>query len=235
MRAGKKTRAFSFAFRPTRVRKIVLLLGLAPLLMLVAGFALWRLWPSPPPSETRTFVLAGHSLRFPADYVRSVDPADPDRIEIVALAPDFTPGAADPRRLPAPGETDPQGRAQVFLSITPARRDESRAARTSPADHYGPWLAAEAQVTQGGLLRRRFADNSPFSGADLYLAPPDGEEFSARCERPKIPSDGLPTVCTSEFKVANLAVEARYDPVWLRDWRRLRANVMLLVTGAMSP
>jgi hypothetical protein len=217
------------------LRKIVVLLGLAPLLSLALGFALWRLWPSPPPKQTLTFVLAGRRLHFPADYVRIGDQPDQDRIDLVALAPDFAPGAADPRNLPAAGETDANGRNQIFLSIGPAPNDDERAPSVAPAERYGPFLAAEAQVTRGGLLRRRFEDDSPFAGEDLYLSAPDGEEFSARCERPKIPSDGLPNTCVSEFRIENLAIEARFDPVWLGDWRQLRANALLLVKGAMSP
>ncbi len=234
MRRWKNARAFSSAFRSNRLRKILILLGLAPLL-LAPGFALWRLWPSPPPTETLTFVLAGRRLHFRANYVRIAESPDPDRIDLVALAPDFTPGAADPRGLPAAGETDAKGRNQIFLSIEPAPKDDGRASTVSPAERYGPFLAAEAQVTQGGLLRRRFEDHSPFAGEDLYLSPPDGEEFSARCERPKIPSDGLPNTCTSEFRIEDLSIEARFDPVWLGDWRRLRANAQLLVRDAMSP
>ncbi len=217
------------------MRKILILSGLAPLLLLAMGFALWRLWPSPPPAGKLTFDLAGHRLRFAPDYVRTADPPDPDRIDVVALAPDFTPGAAHPRRLAAAGETDANGRNQIFLTIEPAPKNDGRAAAASPAERYGPFLASEAQVTQGGLLRRRFDDDSPFAGEDLYLAPPDGEEFFARCDRAKIPSDGLPNVCTSEFRVENLSIGARFDPAWLGDWRRLQANAVFLVRSAMGP
>ncbi|MGO8737273.1 hypothetical protein [Rhodoblastus sp.] len=213
------------------MRKILVLLGLAPLLLIALGLALWRLWPSP--SETLNFVLAGRRLHFPASYVRFADPPDPDRIDLVALAPDFTPGSAHPRDLPAAGETDAKGRDQIFLSIGPAPKNDRRAA--SPAERYGPFVAAEAQVTKGGLLRRRFEDNSPYAGEDLYLSPPDGVEFSARCERPKIPSDRLPNTCVSQFRLENLSIEARFDPVWLAEWRQLRANALLLVRSAESP
>jgi hypothetical protein len=217
------------------LRKILILSGLAPLILLAVGLALWRFWPSPPPAEKLTFNLAGHRLRFAPDYVRTADPPDPERVDLVALAPDFTPGAAHPRRLPAADETDAKNRNQIFLAIEPQANDDGRTAATSPAERYGPFLSAEAQVTRGGLLRRRFEDDSPFAGDDLYLAPPDGQEFFARCDRAKIPSDGLPNTCVSEFRVENLSIVARFDPDWLGDWRRLRANAVLLVRSAMSP
>ncbi len=221
------------------MRKTLVLLGLAPLLALLAGFLLWRFWPSPPAPENIVFQIAGHRLRFAANYVRSTDPPDPDRIDLIARAPDFTPGGAAPRRLPAPGENggkdEELGRAQIFLTLAVAPKFDGRAATAVPTERYGPYLEAEAQVTEGGLLRRRFEDNSPYAGEDLYLAPPDGEEFSARCQRPKIPSDDLPSTCLSEFRIEDLLLTMRFDPAWLGDWAHLRANALLLVRSALAP
>jgi len=242
MTRSEKARAFSSTFRPGRLRKILVLLGLAPLLALVAGFVLWRFWPAPAApanAERLSFQIGGHRLVFRADYVRWSDPPDPDRIDLVALAPDFTPAAANSRRLPAAGEADDKenalGRAQVFLSVRPAPKLDGRAASAAPSERYGPYLEAEAQVAEGGLLRRRFEADSPYAGEDLYLAPPDGEEFYARCQRPKIPSDGLPATCLSEFSLENLRLDMRFDAAWLGDWAHLRANALLLVRSAMGP
>ncbi len=210
-------------------------MGFGPFVVLLLALAVWRLWPSPAPEEAQVFSLGGHRLRFAASYLRNSEVADADRVDLVALAPDFAPAAENPQRLPAPGESGQKGRAQIFITLTPAGKNEAGAAGASPAERYGPYLAAEALVADGGLLRRRFEDKSPFAGEDLYMAPPDGEEFSALCERPKIPADGLPDTCLAEFRVENILAQIRFDPVWLGQWSALRANTLLLVRGAIQP
>lgn len=217
------------------MRKTLVVLGFGPFLVLLLALAAWRLWPSSLPDEAQVFTVGGHRLRFAADYLRSSDVADADRVDLLVLAPDFTPAAESPQRLPAPGESGQKGRAQIFIALTPAPKLESGAAGASPAERYGPYLGAEALVADGGLLRRRFEDNSPFAGEDLYMAPPDGEEFAALCQRPKIPADGLPDTCLAEFRVENILAQIRFDPVWLGQWSALRANALLLVRGAILP
>ncbi|WP_374547840.1 hypothetical protein [Rhodoblastus sp.] len=210
------------------MRKIVLILGFAPTVAMFAALALWRFWPAPPPAEALTFDLAGQRLRFASAYVRLPDTIEPDRIDLVVRAPDFAPAAATPARLPATGEADDRGRAQIFLTLAPA----PKAAPAAPAERYGPYLAPDVQVAEGGLLRRRFEDNSPYAGEDLYLAPPDGEDFFARCQRPKIPADGLPESCLAEFRIDRLLLQMRFDPAWLGDWAKLHANALNLIRGA---
>jgi hypothetical protein len=214
---------------------MLLLLGFGPFVLLLASLVAWRLWPAPEPQEAKIFNLGGEKLRFGASYLRNGDAQDPERIDLMVLAPDFSPAAADPQRLPAAGETGDKGRAEVFIALTPAPRIEGRAAAAAPAERYGPYLAAEAQIADGGLLRRRFEDNSPYAGEDLYLAPPDGEEFYARCQRQKIPDDGLPNTCTAEFRVNTILAQIRFDPSWLGQWAVLRANTILLLRGALQP
>jgi hypothetical protein len=217
------------------LRKILLLLGFGPFVLLLAGLAAWRLWPAPAPQEARTFNLGNERLRFAASYLRNGETLDPERIDLVVLAPDFSPAAADPQRLPSAGEAGEKGRAEIFIALTPAPKLEGRAAAAAPAERYGPYLAAEAQVAEGALLRRRFEDKSPYAGEDLYLAPPDGEEFYARCQRQRIPDDGLPNTCLAEFRIESILAQIRFDPAWLGQWAVLRANAFLLVRGALQP
>ncbi len=216
------------------VRKILLLVGFGPIIVLLAALALWRLWPAAPTDEAVIFSLGAQKLRFASTYLRNPEPAQADRIDLTVLAPDFAPGAADPQRVPAAGDPTQRGRAQIFITLTPAPQFEGKAA-AAPAERYGPFLAAEAQVAEGGLLRRRFEEASPYAGEDLYLSPPDGEEFFARCQRPKIPSDGLPNTCLAEFRVESVLAQIRFDPAWLGEWPVLRANTLLLVRGAILP
>jgi hypothetical protein len=218
--------------RTIRLRKTLLILGLAPSVLMIVGLAVWRFWPAPPPPETLTFDIGGQRLRFASAYVRMPETIEPDRVDLVVRAPDFAPAAATPARLPAAGEVDDKGRTQIFLTLTPAAKLDRNA---PPAERYAPFLASEAQVTEGGLLRRRFEDNSPYAGEDLYLAPPDGEDFFARCQRPRIPSDGLPDACLSDFRVDGVMVQMRFDPVWLAEWQHLRGNALQLTRAAMAP
>jgi hypothetical protein len=220
------------------MRKTLFIAGFGPIILLAVALALWRLWPSPPPEQARIVELAGHRLRFAATYLRDGDPNAADHVDLTVLAPDFTPAAVNPQRLPAAGEPAQKGRAQIFIALTPATKfdgpkTEGKAA--APAERFAPYLAAEAQVADGGLLRRRFEDSSPYAGEDLYLAPPDGEEFYARCLRPRIPADGLPDTCLGEFHVEGILAQIRFDPVWLGEWPSLRANTLALVRGAILP
>jgi hypothetical protein len=212
------------------LRKTLLFLGLGPILLVLMALTLWRLWPAAPPEVSRDFLLAGRHLRFQTSYLRATGLTEPDRIDLAVIAPDFTP-AGVLQIIPPTGDAAAKSRAQIFVTLTPAEKNEKAA---SPAERYGPYLGSEAQVGDGGLLRRRFEENSPFAGEDLFLSPPDGEEFSARCPRPKIPADGLPDLCLATFRIEGISAQLRFDPVWLGQWSVLRANVLLLVRGALA-
>ena len=217
------------------VRKVLLFVGLGPIVVMLAALAIWRLWPSPAPDDAVIFSLGAQKLRFAANYLRNRDQPEANRIDLIVLAPDFVPGAADPQRIPAAGNSSQKGRAQIFITLTPAPKYEGKAAAATPAQRYGTFLSPEAQVADGGLLRRRFEDASPYAGEDLYLSPPDGEEFFARCQRPKIPSDGLPDTCLGEFLAEGILAQVRFDPHWLGDWPALRSNTLLLLRSAIVP
>jgi hypothetical protein len=213
------------------MRRLLLLLGFAPVLLVLAGVALWRFWPSPPPPRTVEVAIGGRRLHFTSAYLRE-GPPEPDRADLVVLAPDFAPAASEPRRIPGAGETEKAGAAQIFITLTPAPPESGTVA---PADRYSPHLTPDVQVGEGGLLRRRFEDKSPFAGEDFYYSAPDGQEFSARCQRPKIPADGLPEVCLTHFTVEGIDVALRFDPQWLPQWAVMRTNALLLARGALEP
>jgi len=213
------------------MRRLLLILSLAPLLLILSGVAIWRFWPSPPPPRTIEVAIGARRLHFASAYLRQ-GPLEANRADLVVRAPDFTPAAAEPRRLPAAGENDKLGAAQIFITLTPEAGDPDKGA---PADRHAPHLAPEVQVSEGGLLMRRFDDKSPFAGEDFYYAAPDGQEFAARCQRPRIPDDGLPEVCLAHFSVEGLDIALRFDPRWLPNWTSLRANALLLTRSALSP
>jgi hypothetical protein len=213
------------------MRRLLLLLGFASILLVLGGAAAWRFWPSPQPPQTVQVVIGSKRLHFTSAYLRE-GPLEANRADLVVLAPDFAPAAADPRRLPGSGESEMAGAAQIFITLTP---DAGGSNRVAPADQRAPYLAPEVLVSEGGLLMRRFDDKSPFAGEDFYYAAPDGQEFAARCQRPKIPADGLPEVCLAHVAVEGIDVELRFDPRWLPHWASLRANAQLLTRGALAP
>ncbi|MCW2316533.1 hypothetical protein M2322_002081 [Rhodoblastus acidophilus] len=213
------------------MRRFLLVLGLSPLLLALVGVALWRLWPSPPPPGTVEATIGAKRLHFASAYLRQ-GPQEPNRADLVVLAPDFAPTAGDPRRLPGAGEAETAGAAQVFITLTPDVGDPGRLA---PADRYAAYLEPDVQVSEGGLLRRRFEDKSPFADEDFYLSAPDGQEFSARCQRPKIPDDGLPQVCLAHLATDGLDIALRFDPRWLPQWAMLRDHALKLTRGALRP
>ena len=102
------------------VRKILLLVGFGPVIAMLAALALWRLWPSSPSDEAVIFSVGAQKLRFAATYLRNPEPTEADRVDLTVLAPDFSPGAVDPQRIPAAGDKTQKGRAQIFITLTPA-------------------------------------------------------------------------------------------------------------------
>jgi hypothetical protein len=213
----------------------IIFLFVGPTLVIGGGLALRRssIAVAPPPVMLK---IGEVQLRFAPAYLRQGASGEPDRVELLALAPDFIP-VARPKSLPSPSEADQSGRDQVFLTLTPAANLASGAApELSPADRYGRFLAADAQMGEGGLLRRSFEANSPFAGEELYLAPPDGRAFFARCRHAPSPADGLPETCLSQLHVEGLDVLLRFSPALLADWENLRAKaVSLVLSGIVAP
>ena len=86
---------------------------------------------------------------------------------------------------------------------------------------YARFLEQTAWNNPGGLIMRRFEKGSPYEREDLYLAPPEGRIFAARCMRPSQPPDGLPNTCITEFRLRGLDAQLRFVPDLLPEWERL--------------
>ena len=210
----------------------IIFLALGPTLLIGGGLALRR--PFQPVAPQPVVQQVGEvKLRFASAYLRPGANRDTDRLELLALAPDFTP-VVHLHSLPSPGDADQSGRNQVFLTLTPAAKPEGGAApEPSPADRYGRFLAADAQMNEGGLLRRRFEASTPFAGEDLYLAPPDGRAFFARCRHAPSLVDNLPETCLSQLQIEGLDVQLRFSPALLTDWEGLRGKALQLVQSGV--
>jgi hypothetical protein len=67
---------------------------------------------------------------------------------------------------------------------------------------------------------RRFEPGSPYELELLYLAPPEGRDFFARCPRRDAGFLGS-APCLWALRWKNLDVEARFSAALLRDWEEL--------------
>jgi hypothetical protein len=147
-----------------------------------------------------------------------------ERLDLAVLLPDFRP-AGKLSELGQPLEE--LSNRIVFLSIS------APDGTLDPADRfaqlYARFLTPDQSEGPAGLVKRRFEATSPFANEDLYIAAPEGRQFSARC-RPA--EAGLPDICRHEFWRAGLAVQLRFSPRLLADWPNLKARSEALIAAA---
>ncbi|CAN2534403.1 hypothetical+protein [Methylocapsa aurea] len=140
-----------------------------------------------------------------------------ERLSFIAVVPDFAPPqkpSADPRSRAAE-ELDPM---RVFVTLAP--RDEALDPAERPSRLYARFLESEVWSGPGGLVLRRFEPGSPYELEQLYLAPPDGRAFFARCPRRDAGFLGS-APCLWALRWKTLDVEARFSAPLLRDWEAL--------------
>jgi hypothetical protein len=136
--------------------------------------------------------------------------------------------------IPWPSETDrldadPTRRAQtpaledaVLVSLVMA--DGAVAPADRPAKLYARFLTPDAWPNPGGLVLRRFKAQSPYENEDLYVSPPDGRAFSARCPR----SDATSPVhegCIAEIRIGGLDALVEFSPSRLVQWKQLADGI----------
>ena len=77
------------------------------------------------------------------------------------------------------------------------------------------WIGPE------GLILRRFEQGSPYDLEELYIAPPDGRTFFARCLKPSEADAAARDFCLFLFREDDLDVELRFAPALLEHWEAL--------------
>ncbi len=131
-----------------------------------------------------------------------------DRLAFVASFPAFTPLTAKQRAAVVPA---------VALTVTP--KDDSLDPAERPGKLYARFLTADALSGPGGLILRRFEQGSPYDSEDLFIAPPDGRTFFARC--PKSQNGATSEGCLSVFREGDFDVELRFASGFLEHWDAL--------------
>ncbi len=134
------------------------------------------------------------------------------------MFPDFGPPARALKALSPEGLTE-RARNDVFITVS--LKDDGVDPADRPMQLYARFLQAETVAGPAGLVMRRFEQGSPYDLEQLYVAPPDGRDFFARC--PKAESDGAAPeeLCLSVFRVDGLDVELRFAPALLENWEAL--------------
>ena len=190
---------------------------------LALAAALW-LWPRPSVRDEAAPVrlaVAGVALRVDPRLARA--PADLanralEELDLVAAMPDVSPAGDKAATMPL----------EELIFLTLRRPDEKVEPRDKPTRLYARFLSPSVEAHPAGLLLRRFEPGSPYDGEQLYLTPPEGRAFWARCANA---ADALPATCISEARIAGLDIRLRFKPELLGDWRGLTAGVTRLVEG----
>lgn len=182
------------------------------LLAAVSGAALvFALWRDNDPGKLVEADIGDAHFAFAQAYARDEATAAggiSDRLAFAASFPDFTPLAA---RDPVSSKTG------VMITVTP--KDDSLDPADRPARLYARFLGGDAWTGPGGLVLRKFEAGSPYDLELLYIAPPDGRGFFARC--PKAPSSAVGASCLSVFREGAFDVELRFAPGLLEHWDAL--------------
>jgi hypothetical protein len=129
-----------------------------------------------------------------------------DRLSFIVAFPSFTALKSKDR-----------GAQSVTMTLTP--KDEGLDPGERPSKLYARFLTPEALDGPAGLVLRRFEPGSPYDTEELFIAPPDGQTFFARCPKPRGGAPG--EACLSLFREGALDVELRYPANLLDHWDAL--------------
>lgn len=199
-----------------------ILFGLAFLLVALAGgaYALFYRGGPDPASDIVQAEIAGVRFSFPSGYARDESTAVggfTDRLAFVAAFPDFSLLSKDGA---AARETSTNS-ARPKLFVTVSAKDDSVDPATRPSRLYARFLEPEAEAGPAGLVLRRFEKGSPYDFEELYLAPPDGREFFARCPKGPLEQGAPGEACLFVFRAEGLDAELRFPPSLLEHWEIL--------------
>lgn len=175
------------------------------------------------PNEAIRAEVAGVGFSYARAYAR--DEATriggmTDRLSFIVSYPAFAPLKSKPRA----GES---------VTFTVTAKDDGLDPSERPAKLYARFLTPETFDGPGGLVLRHFEQGSPYDSEELFIAPPDGRMFFARCPKPETgaPGEG----CISVFRKGALDVELRYAPSLLANWDALYEGAQTLLARMTAP
>lgn len=188
-------------------------------LCMIAAAAVWFFQPAERDNRPVIAYLGETRLSIPSEYFRfeyARMGGSLSEIDLAADAKTFRPARLQTRFRKSAADPLAQN---LFLTLTPAD------GRVSPAERatrlYARFLQPDSWNHPGGLIMRRFKDGSPYQHEDLYIAPPEGRRFAARCPQPRKKPDGLLNICMVVIRIDGIDVRLRFAASLLSDWERL--------------
>lgn len=142
----------------------------------------WKPAPVEPPKDVAVTVGEAPVLVNSA-FMRRREDRFGGRIDELPLAVNAR--TMEPAAPPRPLGLHENDSAPDTLHVTLLATDEKLAPGERTARLYLRHLKPESSHSVAGLLRRAFADSSPYGSEDLHFTPPAGGLFAARCLRPK--------------------------------------------------
>jgi hypothetical protein len=198
--------------------RLIALLGLAAALIAFGVFALQRRYEDV--NRAVEAQIGETRFRYAAVYARDEATASGGRVDRLAFAASF-PDFSAPFRASKPGVAPRPAPARENVFVTLAPKDDGIDPAERPEKLYARFLEGDAWAGPGGLIMRRFEQNSPYDLEQLYVAPQGAATFFARCPRPQ-PASAAPTEqCLSLFRVEGIDVELRYSAALLDRWDAL--------------
>jgi hypothetical protein len=232
MKRGEQGARCSLAGQPGRMaetmaflRIFIAVLGLA-LAGAAVGMALfwWTSRPSDVQRDPIPVTFGGAAFLIPPAFVRAgalPRPGPQERVDLAMIA--------DGLRPPQPGGPAPD----FFVSI---QRQDGVVDPSERVDQiYGRFLEPDIWQNPGGLLLRRFAQDSPYADEELFISPPDGRAFTARCRKPLPASQArggdIGEACLWRFRQGGADVQVRFGPGFLPQWEDLSGSLRAKLAG----
>jgi hypothetical protein len=157
-------------------------------------------------------------LNIPRGYFRSSTPpieSRSERVDLIMLYPDMEITAVTPIKV----EDAPQPQLLIFASIQ--KNDGVIDPSNRVQDIYGRFLESATFDSPGGLLMKRFHADSPYGDEELFIAPPDGRVFAARCRKPEKTDKSIGETCLWRFRQSGADIQIRFSPALLPRWEEM--------------
>jgi hypothetical protein len=186
-----------------------------------AGAFWWTQQPARGPRGPIAISIGEARFRIPPEYFRAgalPRPGSQDRVDLVLTFPAMDAAGT--------GQGSPDTR--IFVALL--REDGVLDPADRVNDIYGRFLEPDIWHNPGGLLLRRFAPDSPYGDEELFLSPPEGRHFAARCRKPQMRGDNtrvadIGEACLWRFRAAGSDVQVRFSPDLLPQWEALAEGV----------